>query len=428
MEYKSVKGMEDILPNDVQIWQELERIARGMLESNGFREIRTPILEETAVFMRSIGETSDIVTKEMYTFVDKGGRSLTMRPEGTAPIVRSYIEHSLDKKFSENELRLYYIGPMFRAEQPQKGRLRQFHQIGAEIIGTMDPQADVELIMQLDRMLREFGLKDLTIKLNSLGCRDDKQKYEKLLKEFFNGEKNRLCADCKVRLDKNVLRILDCKNESCAAVIKSAPEVTDSLCKECVSNFTIVKSCLKGVGVDFLEARHLVRGLDYYTGTVFEITHPGLGGQDALGAGGRYDNLVKEMGGPDAGAVGYAIGLERIILALGEKSESLKPNVIFFASLGKDAKEKAMLLAESLRRECNIPGSVKVITLLGGLGDASLKSQMRSADRNSAKMVVIIGDDELKRQEATLRDMGTKEQKNVGFAKLAEVIKNKIET
>lgn len=427
MEYRSVKGMEDILPPDVQIWQELERIARGALESSGFREIRTPVLEETAVFMRSIGEASDIVTKEMYTFVDKGGRSLTMRPEGTAPIVRSYIEHSLNKKFSENEFRLYYIGPMFRAEQPQKGRLRQFHQIGAEIIGTLDPQADVELIMQLDRMLRGFGLSDFSVKLNSLGCKSDKQKYEKLLKEFFKGEKNRLCDDCKVRLDKNVLRILDCKNESCIAVIKNAPEVAVSLCKECILNFTIVKGCLKGIGVDFLEARHLVRGLDYYTGTVFEITHPGLGGQDALGAGGRYDNLVKEMGGPDAGAVGYAVGLERIILALGEKKEFLKPNIIFFASLGKDAKQKSMLLAEELRRECSASGSIKVVTLLGGLGEASLKSQMRSADRNSAKLVVIIGDDELKRQEATLRDMKTKEQESVGFTKLVEVVKNRIE-
>lgn len=423
MGYKSVKGMNDILPQEIGIWQQIERIARAIFESYGFKEIRTPILEETGVFTRSIGETSDIVTKEMYTFTDKGDRSLTMRPEGTAPIVRSYIENSLDKTLSDTEARLYYLGPMFRAERPQKGRLRQFHQIGAEIIGSRDIQFDFELIMQLDRMLKEFGLKDFTFKINSLGCAEDKNKFSKKLQDYLKDEVARLCDDCKTRLEKNVLRVLDCKSEGCKAVIKGAPKMQESLCKDCVLNFATFEAMLQSDGIPFETASNLVRGLDYYTGIVFEVTHPKLGSQDAIGAGGRYDNLVKDMGGPDVGAMGYAIGIERVILALGDDIKLLKPDVVFFATLNKDARMKACQIAEEIRKEYNDLYKTNIITLIGGAGSASLKSQMRSADRNGARVVIIIGEDEIKKGEAVLRDMESKKQESVKFSDIARRIK-----
>jgi len=283
MKYKSVKGMDDILPQDVWMWQFIEMRAREGLESSGYAEIRTPILEDTAVFVRGIGDTTDIVTKEMFTFSDRKGRSLTMRPEGTAPIARSYIEHSIGS--ASAVARLYYMGPMFRAERPQKGRLRQFYQIGVEVIGSSSPMADVEVITRLDAMLRSFGLDDFTIKINSLGCRDDKSRFAGNLKDYLSGKESSLCDDCKARIGKNVLRVLDCKNESCVEVVRASPNTADSLCGGCRGHFEEVKSALKSLGVDFTVAGNLVRGLDYYTATVFEVTHPALGGQDAIGAG-----------------------------------------------------------------------------------------------------------------------------------------------
>lgn len=428
MKYKSVKGMEDILPQDVQVWQELERVARGELESSGFREIRTPILEETPVFTRSIGETSDIVTKEMFTFIDKGERSLTLRPESTASIVRSYIEHSLDKTFSEGEGRFYYIGPMFRSEKPQKGRLRQFHQIGVEVIGSRDCQVDWEIIAQLDKMLRAFGLEGFSTKLNTLGCKNDKAKFTQNLQNYLKNERNKLCEDCKNRMDRNVLRVLDCKNETCIRVAKNAPNIIDSLCRDCALHFASVKAMLKGAGINFVESKNLVRGLDYYTGTIFEVTHPNLGGQDALAAGGRYDNLVKDMGGPDVGAMGYAIGIERVIIALaGKTAGTLRPDVVYFASLGNESKIRGIKLADELKKRHNTPYRLKIITLNGGVGGASLKSQMRSADKNGARLVVIIGDDEIRQGAAVVRDMKTKEQMTIKFDDMASALEEKLE-
>lgn len=403
-----VKGMEDILPQDIQIWRELERIARIELEGHGYKEIRTPILEETSVFIRSIGETTDIVTKEMFTFEDRKGRSMTMRPEGTAPIARAYIEHSLDAAWPE--ARLYYIGPMFRSERPQKGRSRQFHQVGAELIGPTSPYTDSEIIMQLDRMLKKLDLDGFVLKLNSLGCKDDKSAFSVKLAEYLKGEKAALCEDCVKRLGKNVLRVLDCKQESCRHVVKDAPDITDSLCGACKAHFDGVKKNLKALNIDFSEAKNLVRGLDYYTGTVFEITHPGLGGQDALAAGGRYDNLLKDMGGPAAGAIGYAVGMERLIIALGYKKE-LKParNVVYVATLGGDAKIEGLKLAEEIRDGLNGRDKLNVVVLVNA-EESSLKSQMRAADRNGAGLVVMLGEDELKQGKALLKDMKTSQQ------------------
>jgi len=420
MEYRSVKGMEDILPQDVGIWQYLERAARTELESYGYREIRTPIVEDTSVFVRGIGETTDIVTKEMYTFTDRKERSLTLRPEGTAPIVRAYIEHSLDQV--SPVLRLYYIGPMFRAERPQKGRSRQFHQIGVEVFGAESPYADVEVIMQAASLLKLFGLSGFTIKLNSLGCKKDKDAFADKLKKFLEDKKSRLCADCKERIKKNVLRVLDCKEESCMQVVRESPNILESLCVPCKDHFDKVKRCLESVKVEFKETKNLVRGLDYYTGTVFEITHMSLGGQDAIGAGGRYDNLVKDLGGPSVGAVGYALGIERIIIALKKELPASK-NVVYIATLGDAAKINGVQLAEKIRRDAELQGFI----VLTDITESSLKSQMRSADKNNAKVVLILGDEELKQNKVVIKDMvGAKEQVCVGLDSAIDELRKRL--
>lgn len=418
MKYKSVKGMEDILPAEIQLWRDLEKNARADLESHGYVEIRTPVLEETSVFTRSIGETTDIVSKEMFTFRDRKDRSLTLRPEGTAPIVRAYIEHSLDKVASV--LRLYYIGPMFRAEKPQKGRSRQFHQIGVEVFGSSSVYADAEVIIQMSNMLKSLGLAGFILKLNSLGCKADKSDFAIRLKEYLEEKKSRLCQDCKDRMKTNPLRVLDCKNESCAQVVREAPDILRSLCPACRDHFNKLKSCLEKMKVEFKETKNLVRGLDYYTGPVFEIAHPSLGGQDAIGAGGRYDNLVKGMGGPDVPAVGYALGMERILLALKKELPPSRLEVIYIATIGDAAKIKGIQIAERLREE--LPRYVILIDIT----EASLKSQMRNADKNNAGVVLILGDDEIAKGEATLRDMKSKEQLSVRFEELTVKIKERM--
>ena len=414
MKYKAVKGMEDILPGDAGIWQEIERIARRELEFYGYTEIRTPIAEDTSLFVRSIGDATDIVQKEMYTFSDRKERSLTLRPEGTAPIVRAYVEHSLAA--ISPDLKVYYIGPMFRSERPQKGRSRQFHQIGVEIFGTNSSYADAEVITQVNNMLHLFGLEGFTIKLNSLGCKKDKDGFAAKLQKYLEKEKKRLCPDCKERIKKNVLRTLDCKKETCAQVVRNAPNILDSLCVACKSHYEKLKDTLKAVKVPFTETKNLVRGLDYYTGTVFEITHPALGGQDAIGAGGRYNNLVGDLGGSEVGAVGYALGIERIIIAL--KKPFLKaPSVVYIATLGDAAKIKGIHIAEKIRKD--LPG----LTVLTDIKEGSLKSQMRSADKNNAKAVVILGEDELKSEKATIRNMSKQEQTIFDLKNIVDEVK-----
>jgi histidyl-tRNA synthetase len=419
MEYKSVRGMEDLLPQDAWIWHDLEAKARKEFASSGYSEIRTPILEDTAVFVRGIGETTDIVTKEMFTFLDRKERSLTMRPEGTAPIVRAYIEHALLARAPIS--RLYYIGPMFRAERPQKGRLRQFFQIGAEVIGSNSPYADIEVIAQVDSLIRAFALKDYKMKLNTLGCKADKAKFAKALKDYLGDKSSRLCDDCRARMDKNVLRVLDCKNESCKDVVKESPNVLESLCPECIGHFEKVKGGLVSLGIRFEEAKNLVRGLDYYTGTVFEVTHSALGGQDAIGAGGRYDNLVKYMGGADVGAVGYALGIERIIIALKAEGAIEKTrDIVYIATIGDAATLEGMKVAKDIR---NVVKSDN-LTVLTDVGDTSLKSQLRSADKAKARIVIILGEDELKQGKVTMKDMSGKEpQKMVEFGAIAEEVR-----
>jgi len=417
MKYKAIRGMEDILPGRTPAWQALEKTARKIFESYGYSEIRTPVIEETQVFVRSIGETSDIVAKEMYTFKDRKDRSLTLRPEGTAPVVRSFIEHALDKLSAETKL--YYMGPMFRSERPQKGRSRQFHQIGVEVMGTDSPYAEAEVIIQLDRLLRDFGLSGFTLKLNSLGCKKDKEAFKVKLENFLRDKKARLCEDCKIRLKKNVLRVLDCKKDPCRNLTREAPAAPDSLCSDCRERYGKTKEILKAVKVPFVEVKNLVRGLDYYTGTVFEITHDKLGGQDAIAAGGRYDSLVKDMGGRDVPAVGYALGMERVLIALGEKIKPPEKKVVYIVTLGDKAKIEGFRVAETLRKESGI-------SVLTDTKEASLKSQMRTADKAGAEISVIIGENELREKKALVRDMKTAEQREVSLEQVAGEVSRRV--
>lgn len=432
MNYKAVRGMKDILPEDIETWRHLEDIARCQLEVFGYEEIRTPLLEDTSIFSRSIGETTDIVTKEMYTFEDRKGRSLTLRPEGTAPIVRAYVEHAMYKTSPVS--RLYYIGPMFRSERPQKGRSRQFHQIGAEIFGS-GSHNEAMVIMQLSGMLKSFKLDNFTIKLNSLGCKMDKDKFTDEMKKYLEDKKQRLCQDCKKRMKKNVLRVLDCKNESCIQVVRQAPNVMDSLCAGCQTRFDGLKNTLRNLEIAFVETKNLVRGLDYYTGTVFEITHPALGAQDAIGAGGRYDNLVKDLGGPSIPAFGYALGIDRIITVLKETKNIPKPEALYVIPLGVEAKKSAMNIVSRITIAANLIEEErrekhKRIKVILGNDKTSLKSQIKNADKNSAKFIIILGENELKKEipVAVLRNMDTKQQTEVPLKDIAVEVMKRIGT
>ena len=415
MKYSTIRGMDDILPDKSKAWQTLEEKARKSFSLYGYKEIRTPIVENTEVFVRGIGKDTDIVSKEMYTFNDRKGRSLSLRPEGTAPVVRSFVQHALERNTSEN--RLYYMGPMFRSERPQKGRLRQFHQIGAELIGPDSVYADAEIITQLNDMLHSFGLKEFKLYINSLGCTKDKEKYSEALRKYLKDKD--LCDDCKRRVSTNVLRVLDCKKKDCKKVIEKCPDILDYHCDECKDHFDSLKELLDQMDVKYTVSKTLVRGLDYYQKTVFELTHSGLGSQDAIGAGGRYNNLVKDLGGRDTPAVGYAIGLERVLFALKDVKVDIEP-VVYIASLGDKAKSLGAILARDIRDELDI-------CVLTDLKGSSLKSQFRSSDKAGALFVIILGDEEIEKGIVVLRDMKTKEQHEIPTEVLLDELKIKFE-
>ncbi|MBM3252693.1 MAG: histidine--tRNA ligase [Candidatus Omnitrophica bacterium] len=414
MEIKSVRGTKDILPDEIEKWQNIEHISRQIFSLYGFKEIRTPIIENANLFKRSIGETTDIVEKEMYTFQDIKARTISLRPEATASIVRAYIENNLDKK--EGFVKLYYIGPMFRAERPQKGRQRQFHQLGVEAIGSYSPFLDTEIILLLNRLLKNLSITNFVLKINSLGCSEDRKNFTVVLKENLKKHLKGLCEDCNSRFNRNVLRILDCKKESCKKIVRTMPKITDNLCKECVSHFNLFKDMLKEHSVNFTEDKTLVRGLDYYTKTVFEVIHPLLGAQDAIGAGGRYDNLIELFGGPRIGAIGFALGIERLFLACDLDKITYKDTkpCIYFASIGEPCYREAFSLAEKLRSN-----GVRAEVDYEG---KSLKAQMKEADKLNVSTVAILGEDELKKGEIILRDMKTSSQKSIKIEKLLDAI------
>ncbi len=405
---QAIRGVKDILPTEIDAWQRLEHVARQGLERSGYAEIRIPIFEATDLFARGLGASTDVVEKEMYTFPDRDGKLLTLRPEGTASVIRAYIEHHL---WTESALtKLYYLGPMFRHERPQAGRFRQFHQIGAEALGSASPLLDADLIVLLDRLFRALEIAPPTLLINSLGCALCRPAYRDALTAFLKPKAADLCEACQRRVDTNPLRVLDCKREGCKAVTKDAPVITGFLGPECVGHFDSVRSALEDVGVAYRVDPRLVRGLDYYTKTAFEFTAAGLGAQNTIAAGGRYDGLVEALGGPPTPGVGFALGIERVVTLLNHGTTSSHAPGVFIATLGDAAARRLVPLLTALRD--------------AGLGvdtdydQGSLKSQMRRADKLGARYVVLLGDDELAKGAAVVRDMDTKAQTDVALAEL----------
>jgi histidyl-tRNA synthetase len=412
-----IRGFKDILPGEVELWQAVEKIARELLEDFGFKEIRIPIMERTELFARSIGEDTDIVEKEMYTFPDRKGDLITLRPEATASIVRAYIQHRL---YAADPVQKFYtIGPMFRRERPQKGRYRQFYQINAEIFGVQSGLADVQLIYLLVTLFPRLQVPDIKAHINSLGCPKCRPKFKVALAEFLAAVSDKLCADCKRRKDRNPLRVLDCKVPACREAMAEAPSILDHLCSECKADFAEVKMMLQKLGVPFVIDKNLVRGLDYYARTTFEIQTESLGAQNAVAGGGRYDGLVGELGGPDIPATGFAIGFDRLTELTGfNASQFNRQPDVFVAALG----DKSRLMAFEWICAFGDEGILAEMDFAG----KSLKSQMKRADRLEAGHVLIVGDDELEKGEAILRNMETKEQASVPLDDLVENIKEKL--
>jgi len=409
-----IRGFKDILPGEVELWQEIEQVARTLFEDFGFRDIRIPVMERTELFARSIGENTDIVEKEMYTFPDRKGELLTLRPEATASIVRSYIQHSMYA--AEPVQKFYTIGPMFRRERPQKGRYRQFYQIDAEVFGVAAPYVDAQLVYMLSVLFHRLKVTDVTAHINSLGCPECRPAFKDALLKFVETRKDSLCSDCQRRSDKNPLRTLDCKVPACQEAMTGAPSLMNHLCADCRTHFDSVQNSLTVLGVPFELNERLVRGLDYYTRTAFEILTGSLGAQSAVAGGGRYDGLVKTLGGPDIPAIGFAIGLDRLaeIVALNQANPEKKPS-LFIAALGDACQNKAFewlcaLNLAGIRAEMDMEGK-------------SLKSQMKRANRLDAKYVLMLGDSELEAGEATLRNMETKVQLPISIDNMVEYLK-----
>ncbi|MDP2645878.1 MAG: histidine--tRNA ligase [Desulfobacterales bacterium] len=410
-----IRGFKDILPGEVELWQHIEKTAAGLFEQFGFQEIRLPIMEHTELFARSIGQDTDIVEKEMYTFPDRKGALVTLRPEATASVVRSYIQH---KMYATDPVqKLYTIGPMFRRERPQKGRYRQFYQINAEVFGIDSPLIDAQLIFMLSALFTRLSILDTSVHINSLGCPACRPDFKKALSLFLADVKEKLCPDCIRRHGQNPLRVLDCKVPSCRESIVGAPSLGDFLCDHCRRHFATVTRSLEGLDVPFVIDGKLVRGLDYYSRTTFEVRTEALGAQNAVAGGGRYDGLVKALGGPDIPGIGFAIGFDRLTEVTGLKGKDFvkKPDV-FVAALG----EKSMALA--LEWVCALGLEGLVVEM--GAGEKSLKSQMKRADRLGARHVLIVGEKELAEKTAILRNMATKVQSALP---MDHIVKNVIE-
>ncbi|MBW1963355.1 MAG: histidine--tRNA ligase [Deltaproteobacteria bacterium] len=412
-----IRGFKDILPGEVELWQHIEKTARFLFEDFGFKEIRIPIMERTELFARSIGEDTDIVEKEMYTFPDRKGSLITLRPEATASVCRSYIQHKL---YSTDPVQKYFtIGPMFRRERPQKGRYRQFYQLNAEIFGVDSPLVDVELIFLLVTLFSKLSVSDVEVHINSLGCPECRPTFKAVLTDFLTSCTGSLCSDCVRRKDRNPLRVLDCKVPACREAMAHAPSIPDYLCPACSQHFETVKTTLNAMNVPFTIDKGLVRGLDYYTRTTFEIQTGSLGAQSAVAGGGRYDGLVKALGGPDTPATGFAIGFDRLAEITGlNRNDFIKTPDIYLAALG----EKSLSLAFEWKSALCLEG----IKTEMDFGDKSLKSQMKRADRLGATHVLIVGDNEIKQGSVILRNMTTKEQISIPIEHVVETIKAKL--
>lgn len=410
------RGTKDILPDTVGDWNYVEGEIRELCRRFGYSEIRTPIFEHTELFQRGIGEGTDVVDKEMYTFTDRGERSITLRPENTASAVRAYLQNKLYAQ--SNLVKLFYIGSMFRYDRPQAGRMREFHQFGVEALGEANPAVDAEVILLAMNLLEGFGLKDLELSINSVGCPKCRSKYRTMLQDFFRDKLEDLCEDCRSRFERSPLRILDCKKDSDKPYMADAPKITDCLCEECADHFAKLKELLTSAGISFTHDPRLVRGLDYYTKTAFEIKYPPLGAQSAVAGGGRYDGLIEEMGGNPTPAVGFATGLERLLLAL--ESQNLLPEKnrsvdAYVVALGETAQAEGFKLLNSLRQQ----GLSAAMDFAG----RSMKAQMKQANKLGAKYSVILGEDEIAEGVVMLRSMEDSSQAKVPMNQVAEKIK-----
>ncbi len=416
MSITAVKGMNDILPGEVETWQFLELSAREVFGLYGFSEIRTPIPEKTELFCRSIGETTDIVEKEMYSFSDKGENSLTLRPEGTAPVMRSFIQnrlHNLDPVS-----KLYYMGPMFRYERPQKGRYRQFHQLGVEVVGVEDAKIDAQVLAMLHQYFIRIGIDSVSLQINSLGCPECRPGYRQTLISYLESRLDTLCAECQRRYQTNPLRVLDCKAQGCQAATVDAPSVIEHLCSPCNDHFRQVKSYLDLLNIPFEVNARMVRGLDYYVRTTFELVTDQLGSQNAVAAGGRYDGLVESLGGPSLPGIGFAIGLERLVLMKGEQRISAGGPQLFIAALGEEATERAFVLMSQLQ-------AAGVRAEMDYLGK-SLKAQMRRANKLNATFTLVLGEEELESGQAQLKNMSDSSQSVVAMDSLVAMLTEKL--
>ena len=415
---KALRGMSDILPEEIKFWRHIENLAHTLFPFYGYREIRLPLLEETKLFARSIGDDTEIVKKEMYTIKEKDGESISLRPEATASVIRAFLEHNLH--LGGEIKRYYYLGPMFRRERPQAGRMRQFHHLGVELIGAGDLAImDVEVIDLANEFLIKSGVKNFEIQLNHLGCQNCRKNYIYALKDYFKFFLKALCPDCQKRFVTNPLRILDCKKEGCQTLKKSAPKISDAICDKCQSHFSQVQEILKWTGINFSLNPHLVRGLDYYTGIVFEIVQPELGAQNALAAGGRYDDLIEELGGPSLPATGFSFGLERVIMCLQNTKvpiEDLPKTEIILIVLGRANLRKAIEIRQKLRKEgCNLEMHFDE--------HKSLKSQLRLANKIGAKFVLILGDEEREKEGVQVKNMETGKQELMKIGELVGFLK-----
>ncbi|MCM8758300.1 MAG: histidine--tRNA ligase [Candidatus Omnitrophica bacterium] len=406
---KSVRGMRDILPDETRVWQSTERLIFEILEEFGFEEIRIPIVEQFSLFQRSVGSFTDIVQKEMYVFKDKADRILALRPEATAGVVRAYLEHQLYMR--KKITRLYYSGPMFRYDRPQKGRYRQFYQVGAEIFGGESPYFDAELIIILGNILQRLDIKKYIFEINSVGCDRCKVEYTGRLQQFLSPHKDGLCHDCKLRLQNNVLRVLDCKVASCRRILEDVPSIQKILCSDCKKHQEILYRTLEKIGIEFVENKNLVRGLDYYTMTVFELKINNE--ENAVAGGGRYDNLVADLGGPKTFAAGFAIGMDRLCNSVIPKLENKMSIFVFF--LGQKALQDGITLVNQARNN--------EIRIIADYTERSLKNHLKIADKEGAEHVLILGEDELSQQVFLYKNMKDGSQRKIRFEHLSNFLK-----
>ena len=411
------KGTKDVLPAESGKWQSIENKVRGLCARFGYREIRTPVFEHTELFLRGVGDTTDIVQKEMYTFLDKGERSITLKPEGTAGVVRAFVEHNLYA--DAQPTKMYYLStPVFRYEKPQAGRLREHHQFGVEVFGASGSSVDAEVIIIALTLLKELGIKGLALNINSIGCPECRPAYNAALRAFLESKRDELCGNCKERMHTNPLRVLDCKEEKCRGIVKDAPVMLDCLCDDCRTHFDGLKKRLEAMEIEYSVNPHIVRGLDYYTKTVFEIISTDIGAQGTVCGGGRYDGLVEQLGGPSMPGIGFGMGIERLLLvleSLGIELPHSRSCDAYICTLGKEASVKGFVIASDLR-------NAGIRTEFDHMG-RSLKAQLKYASKLGAAYVVILGENEINNGTAVVRNMSASEEKMVPLAELNEYLK-----